>query len=265
VRGLSLGAIKADHELTRGKHRQTLRRETGLGGVTLEADAGEFVVLLGPSGCGKSTLLRIIAGLEEPDQGIVTLQGRDITSLDPPKRDVAMVFQGYALYPHMTVAENIGYPLRVRRRPASEILIRSRPDRRAPRTHSLAAKSAAPVVGGERQRVALARAIIRRPRGVPDGRASFEPRFPIARRHARGAEHLQHELAIVTIYVTHDQVEAMTLASRIAILKDGFLQQYATPSEVYRHPANLFVRALWEALHESDSVSSNRACSAREG
>ncbi len=212
-----------------------------LGGVTLEADAGEFVVLLGPSGCGKSTLLRIIAGLEEPDEGVVTLQGRDITRLDPPKRDVAMVFQGYALYPHMTVAENIGYPLRVRRRTASEISEEvERIGARLGLTHLLR-NQPRQLSGGERQRVALARAIIRRPQAflMDEPLSNLDSRLRVDMRAE--LKHLQHELAVVTLYVTHDQVEAMTLASRIAILKDGLLQQYATPSEVYRHPANLFV------------------------
>jgi multiple sugar transport system ATP-binding protein len=212
-----------------------------LGGVTLEAGEGEFVVLLGPSGCGKSTLLRIIAGLEEPDQGTVTLRGRDITRLDPPKRDVAMVFQSYALYPHMTVAENIGYPLRVRRRPASEITAEvERIGARLGLAHLLR-NQPRQLSGGERQRVALARAIIRRPQAflMDEPLSNLDSRLRVDMRAE--LKHLQHELGVVTIYVTHDQVEAMTLASRIAILKDGLLQQYATPSEVYRHPANLFV------------------------
>jgi multiple sugar transport system ATP-binding protein len=212
-----------------------------LGGVTLEAAEGEFVVLLGPSGCGKSTLLRIIAGLEEPDEGVVTLQGRDITRLDPPKRDVAMVFQGYALYPHMTVAENIGYPLRVRRRPASEISEEvERIGARLGLTHLLR-NQPRQLSGGERQRVALARAIIRRPQAflMDEPLSNLDSRLRVDMRAE--LKHLQHELSVVTIYVTHDQVEAMTLASRIAILKEGLVQQYETPSEVYRHPANLFV------------------------
>jgi multiple sugar transport system ATP-binding protein len=212
-----------------------------LGGVTLEAEPGEFVVLLGPSGCGKSTLLRIIAGLEEPDQGVVTLQGRDITRIDPPKRDVAMVFQGYALYPHMTVGENIGYPLRVRRRPTAEITAEvERIGARLGLAHLLR-NQPRQLSGGERQRVALARAIIRRPRAflMDEPLSNLDSRLRVDMRAE--LKHLQHELAVVTIYVTHDQVEAMTLASRIAILKDGLMQQYATPSEVYRHPANLFV------------------------
>jgi multiple sugar transport system ATP-binding protein len=212
-----------------------------LHGVTLEASDGEFVVLLGPSGCGKSTLLRIIAGLEEPDEGTVLLGGRDITRVEPRRRDVAMVFQGYALYPHMTVAQNIGYPLRVRKRPSSEISAEvERVAARLGLTHVLS-NLPKQLSGGERQRVALARAIIRHPQAflMDEPLSNLDSRLRIDMRAE--LKHLQHELSVVTIYVTHDQVEAMTLASRIAILKDGVLQQFDTPSEVYRHPANLFV------------------------
>ena len=212
-----------------------------LRGVTLEAHEGEFVVLLGPSGCGKSTLLRIIAGLEEPDEGTVRLLGRDITRAEPRHRDVAMVFQGYALYPHMTIAENIGYPLRVRRRPAQEISAEvGRIGARLGLAHLLQ-KHPRELSGGERQRVALARAIIRRPQAflMDEPLSNLDSRLRIDMRAE--LKHLQHELSVVTIYVTHDQTEAMTLASRIAVLEDGQLQQYAPPSEVYRRPANLFV------------------------
>ena len=212
-----------------------------LRGVTLETQDGEFVVLLGPSGCGKSTLLRIIAGLEEPDQGVVTLHGRDITQVDPSRRDVAMVFQGYALYPHMTIAQNIGYPLRVRRRPSAEIAAEvEKVAGRLGLTHLLR-NEPKQLSGGERQRVALARAIIRRPQAflMDEPLSNLDSRLRIDMRAE--LKHLQHELAVVTLYVTHDQVEAMTLASRIAILKDGLLQQYAAPAEIYNRPANLFV------------------------
>src|SRR5580704_6712571 len=212
-----------------------------LRGVTLEAREGEFVVLLGPSGCGKSTLLRIIAGLEEPDQGTVLLGGKDITRVEPRRRDVAMVFQGYALYPHMTVAQNIGYPLRVRKHPSSEISAEvERVGARLGLTHLLK-NLPKQLSGGERQRVALARAIIRHPQAflMDEPLSNLDSRLRIDMRAE--LKHLQHELSVVTIYVTHDQVEGMTLASRIAILKDGLLQQYDTPSEVYRRPANLFI------------------------
>jgi multiple sugar transport system ATP-binding protein len=212
-----------------------------LRGVTLEARDGEFVVLLGPSGCGKSTLLRIIAGLEEADEGSVILAGRDITRVEPRRRDVAMVFQGYALYPHMTVAQNIGFPLRVRKRPPPEISAEvERVAARLGLAHLLT-NLPKQLSGGERQRVALARAIVRHPQAflMDEPLSNLDSRLRIDMRAE--LKHLQHELGVVTIYVTHDQVEAMTLASRIAVLKDGVLQQFDTPSEIYRHPANLFV------------------------
>src|ERR1700722_9933712 len=212
-----------------------------LRGVTLEAREGEFVVLLGPSGCGKSTLLRIIAGLEEPDQGTVLLGGKDITRVEPRRRDVAMVFQGYALYPHMTIAQNIGFPLRIRRKPSAEISSEVvRVAARLGLTHLLT-NLPKQLSGGERQRVALARAIIRHPQAflMDEPLSNLDSRLRVDMRAE--LKHLQHELSVVTIYVTHDQVEAMTLGSRIAILKDGLLQQFGTPSEVYRSPANLFV------------------------
>lgn len=212
-----------------------------LRGVTFEAGEGEFVVLLGPSGCGKSTLLRIVAGLEEADEGTVRLGDRDITRVEPSRRDVAMVFQGYALYPHMTIAENIGYPLKVRRRPASEIAAEvERIGARLGLAHLLR-NQPRQLSGGERQRVALARAIIRHPKAflMDEPLSNLDSRLRIDMRAE--LKHLQHELSVVTLYVTHDQVEAMTLASRIVVLKDGRIQQYDTPSEVYRHPANLFV------------------------
>ena len=228
-------SLRVENVVKRFGDKQALR------GVTVEAREGEFVVLLGPSGCGKSTLLRIIAGLEEPDGGTVTLQGRDITRLEPRRRDVAMVFQGYALYPHMTVAQNIGFPLRVRRRPMSEIA--TEVERVATRLglRHLLRNLPKQLSGGERQRVALARAIVRHPQAflMDEPLSNLDSRLRVDMRAE--LKHLQHELSVVTLYVTHDQVEAMTLASRIAILRDGLLQQYDTPSEIYRRPANLFV------------------------
>jgi multiple sugar transport system ATP-binding protein len=209
--------------------------------VSLEAQDGEFVVLLGPSGCGKTTLLRIIAGLEEPDEGGVYLGNQDITNLEPRRRDVAMVFQSYALYPHMTVAENIGYPLRVRRQNPAEISAEVERIGTRLGLANLLAHRPRQLSGGERQRVALARAIIRRPQAflMDEPLSNLDARL---RLDMRGElKHLQHELGIVTLYVTHDQAEAMTLAHRIAVLKDGCMQQFDTPAEIYHRPANLFV------------------------
>jgi len=209
--------------------------------LSIEVAPGEFLVLLGPSGCGKTTALRMIAGLELADSGSITLDDQDVTQVLPKYRDIAMVFQSYALYPHKTVAENIGFPLKVRglspaeREPlvkeaAAQVHMETMLDR-FPRQLS----------GGQRQRVALARAIIRRP-------AVFLMDEPLSNLDAklRGfmraeLKHMQHRLGVTTIYVTHDQVEAMTLAHRVAVMDHGVLQQIGPPRQVYDQPANLFV------------------------
>ena len=209
--------------------------------LSIAVEPSEFLVLLGPSGCGKTTALRIIAGLEEADSGQVVLGDTDVTNELPKYRDIAMVFQSYALYPHKTVAENIGFPLKVRG---------LKPDERAPVVRDAAAqvhmedlleRYPRQLSGGQRQRVALARAIVRRP-------SAFLMDEPLSNLDAklRGymraeLKHMQHELGVTTVYVTHDQVEAMTLAHRVAILDEGALQQIGTPREVYDDPANLFV------------------------
>jgi multiple sugar transport system ATP-binding protein len=202
---------------------------------------GAFLVLLGPSGCGKTTALRILAGLELPTAGSVHIGDRDVTRIQPRDRDVAMVFQSYALYPHMTVAENIGYPLRIRDVPKAE---------RAQTVHRVAAalevehllgRRPRQLSGGQRQRIALARAIIREP-------AVFLMDEPLSnldaklRTSMRGEiKRLQTRLATTTLYVTHDQAEAMTMADLVAVLSDGELQQLAPPDEIYDRPQNRFV------------------------
>lgn len=212
--------------------------------VSLTAEDGEFVVLLGPSGCGKSTLLRVIAGLEEPGQGAIRLAGVDITRREARDRDIAMVFQSYALYPHMTIAQNIGYPLRVRKRPSAEIAREVENVAGRLGLTSLLKNLPRQLSGGERQRVALARAIIRRPKAflMDEPLSNLDARLRVDMRAE--LKHLQHELRIVTIYVTHDQAEAMTLAHRIAVMRDGKLQQFDTPSNVYHRPANTFVASF---------------------
>ncbi|MGH9674477.1 MAG: ABC transporter ATP-binding protein [Bryobacteraceae bacterium] len=209
--------------------------------VSLAAAPGEFVVLLGPSGCGKSTLLRIVAGLETPDAGSVRLNGADITSREPRERDLAMVFQSYALYPHMTVEENIGYPLRVRQTARAEIGARVSEVAGRLGLGKLLGSLPRQLSGGERQRVALARAIIRRPKAflMDEPLSNLDARLRVEMRGE--LKHLQHELSTVTLYVTHDQAEAMTLAHRIAVLDRGKLQQFDTPANVYHRPANVFV------------------------
>jgi multiple sugar transport system ATP-binding protein len=207
----------------------------------LEVPDGCFLVLLGPSGCGKTTALRILAGLEQPNEGRVFLGDRDVTALQPRDRDVAMVFQSYALYPHMSVEDNIGYPLKVRGlgkpmraaevRKAAELLEIDHLLGRRPRQLS----------GGQRQRVALARAIVRQP-------AVFLMDEPLSnldaklRASMRGElKRLQKRLETTTLYVTHDQAEATTMADLVAVLRDGRLQQLGTPDEIYDRPANRFV------------------------
>jgi len=209
--------------------------------VSLASGDDEFVVLLGPSGCGKSTLLRMIAGLESPDSGSIQLAGRDITHVEARDRDIAMVFQSYALYPHMTIAQNIAYPLRVRKRPAAEIETEVSKVATRLGLANLLNNRPRHLSGGERQRVALARAIIRRPRAflMDEPLSNLDARLRVEMRAE--LKHLQHELRTVTIYVTHDQAEAMTLAHRIAVMRDGKIQQYDTPANVYHRPANTFV------------------------
>ncbi|MGD1096878.1 MAG: ABC transporter ATP-binding protein [Bryobacteraceae bacterium] len=209
--------------------------------VSLTAEDGEFVVLLGPSGCGKSTLLRMIAGLESPDQGVIRLAGADLTRREPRDRDIAMVFQNYALYPHMTIARNIGYPLKVRKRDPREISAEVNGVAARLGLTNLLQNRPRQLSGGERQRVALARAIIRRPKAflMDEPLSNLDARLRVEMRAE--LKRLQHELRIVTLYVTHDQSEAMTLAHRIAVMRDGCIQQYDTPSNVYHRPANTFV------------------------
>jgi multiple sugar transport system ATP-binding protein len=212
-----------------------------LSGLDLEVSPGEFLVLVGPSGCGKSTALRLIAGLEEPTEGTISIGTRVVNGVPPRERDVAMVFQSYALYPHMTVRENLAFGLEMRKVPAAEADERLRDaadylgltpylDRR-PRQLS----------GGQRQRVALGRALVRRPEvflfDEPLSNLDAALRVQMRAELSR----LQERFATTSVYVTHDQVEAMTLGHRIAVLHDGVLQQVGPPLEVYRDPANLFV------------------------
>jgi multiple sugar transport system ATP-binding protein len=210
-------------------------------GLDLEVENGEFLVLLGASGSGKTTALRMIAGLESVSAGRILIGERDVTDVLPKYRDVAMVFQSYALYPHMTVFANIAYPLTVRKRPRAEIRASVMDVARQVQLDALLDRYPRQLSGGQRQRVALARAMIRRP-------AAFLMDEPLSNLDAklRGymraeLKHMQHELGITTIYVTHDQIEAMTLAHRVALLEKGILQQLDTPANIYNAPANLFV------------------------
>jgi multiple sugar transport system ATP-binding protein len=212
--------------------------------LNLDVAAGEFLVLLGPSGCGKTTALRMMAGLEEVNSGSIVLGDVDVTTTPPKYRDVAMVFQSYALYPHKTVAENIGFPLKMQGVEQSERDSTVRDAAAQVHLEGLLDRFPRQLSGGQRQRVALARAIVRRP-------AVFLMDEPLSNLDARlrgymraELKHMQNELGVTTVYVTHDQIEAMTLAHRVAIINEGVLQQLGTPREVYSDPTNLFVASF---------------------
>ncbi|MEM7719702.1 MAG: ABC transporter ATP-binding protein [Pseudomonadota bacterium] len=207
----------------------------------LEVEPGEFVVLLGASGSGKTTALRILSGLETPSGGSVYIDDRNVTETLPKYRDISMVFQSYALYPHKTVAENIGFPLKVRGMDKAEIDVATLDAAKQVQLDALLERFPRELSGGQRQRVALARAIIRRPSVflMDEPLSNLDAKL---RGHMRAElKHMQKTMGITTIYVTHDQIEAMTLAHRVAILEKGILQQLATPAEIYNDPANLFV------------------------
>jgi multiple sugar transport system ATP-binding protein len=209
--------------------------------LSLDIGDGELLVLVGPSGSGKSTVLRMIAGLETPTRGTIRIGERDVTPLPPQHRDIAMVFQSYALYPHMTVRENLGFGLRMRKTPRAEIERRVQSVADALGLTSMLGRKPAQLSGGQRQRVALGRAIVREPSAFLfdeplsnlDAGLRVETRAELSRLHRR--------LRATMVYVTHDQTEAMTLGDRVAVLRDGALQQVAPPMELYRNPANQFV------------------------
>ena len=209
--------------------------------LSLEIADGELLVLVGPSGSGKSTVLRMIAGLEKPTGGTISIGDRDVTRLAPQERDIAMVFQSYALYPHMTVRENMAFGLRLRKQSNDIVARRIGEVADALGLTSMLDRKPAQLSGGQRQRVALGRAIVREPKAFLfdeplsnlDARLRVETRAELARLHRR--------LGATMVYVTHDQVEAMTLGTRVAVLKDGVLQQVAPPMELYRQPRNQFV------------------------
>lgn len=209
--------------------------------LSLEIDDGEFVVLLGPSGCGKTTTLRMLAGLETVTSGDIYINGERINDVQTQHRDLAMVFQSYALYPHMTIAENIAYPLRVRKLDKSERAKRVNQVAKMLEIEPLLDRKPRQLSGGERQRVALARAIVREPRAylMDEPLSNLDARLRVQMRGE--LKRLQHQLGTTTIYVTHDQAEAMTLASRVAVMKRGRLQQFDTPLNIYNRPANRFV------------------------
>jgi multiple sugar transport system ATP-binding protein len=209
--------------------------------LSLEIKDGEFLVLLGPSGCGKSTALRMIAGLEEITDGAVWIGDEFVNDIHPKDRDIAMVFQNYALYPHMSVYDNIAFALQIQKRPKSEIDQRVREAARILELEDLLKRRPGQLSGGQRQRVAMGRAIVRKPAVflMDEPLSNLDAKLRVQMR-AEIAQ-IQHRLGVTTVYVTHDQTEAMTMGDRVALLRDGVLQQVDTPDLIYNRPVNTFV------------------------
>jgi multiple sugar transport system ATP-binding protein len=212
--------------------------------VSLEISDGEFIVLVGPSGCGKSTLLRLVAGLETVSEGRVLIGGDDVTGVRPQERDLAMVFQNYALYPHMTVAANLAFGLRLRKLQKAERERRVREVASKLGLEDLLDRKPSELSGGQRQRVAMGRAIVREPKAflMDEPLSNLDAKLRVTMRAELARLH--EKLGVTTVYVTHDQVEAMTLGQRVAVLCDGVLQQVDTPQRLFHEPANLFVAAF---------------------
>ena len=210
-------------------------------GLDLDIHDGEFMVLVGPSGSGKSTALRMLAGLEAVDEGQIMIGDRDVTDVQPKDRDIAMVFQNYALYPHMTVAENIGFRLKIKKRPKAEIKQRVLEAAKLLDLEPYLDRKPARLSGGQRQRVAMGRAIVRQPQVflMDEPLSNLDAKLRVATRTQIAS--LQRRLGVTTVYVTHDQVEAMTMGDRVAVLKDGLLQQCDTPRNLFDSPVNVFV------------------------
>ena len=209
--------------------------------LDLDIADGEFLVLVGPSGCGKSTTLRALAGLEPTSSGRITIDGKDVTNLEPGDRDIAMVFQNYALYPHLTVEENMGFALKLAKLPKSEIKAKVHQAAETLGLTEYLKRKPKDLSGGQRQRVAMGRAIVREPKAflMDEPLSNLDAKLRVQTRAEVAS--LQQRLGTTTVYVTHDQVEAMTMGDRVAVLKDGELQQVAPPRELYDSPANEFV------------------------
>jgi multiple sugar transport system ATP-binding protein len=214
---------------------------TAVDDVTLTVTDGEFMVLVGPSGCGKSTLLRIVAGLEDATSGSVSIGGRVVDDLPPKQRDIAMVFQNYALYPHMTVADNLSFSLRIARQPKERIAGQVAETSRVLGLDEYLGRKPAALSGGQRQRVAMGRAIVRQPQVflMDEPLSNLDAKLRVAMRGELTRLHQRY--GVTTLYVTHDQIEAMTLGNRIAVLDQGRLQQVGPPDELYAAPRNIFV------------------------
>ncbi len=212
--------------------------------LNLEIADKEFLVLVGPSGCGKSTALRMIAGLETISDGTMKIGDRVVNDVEPKDRDIAMVFQNYALYPHMTVYDNIGFALKLAKVPKEEIDTRVRKAAAILELEDNLDRKPGQLSGGQRQRVAMGRAIVRQPAAflMDEPLSNLDAKLRVQMRAEIAA--LQRELAVTTVYVTHDQIEAMTMGDRVAVLKGGFLQQVDTPQNLYDHPVNVFVAAF---------------------
>ena len=231
-------------------------------GVDLTIQDGEFMVLVGPSGCGKTSLLRMISGLEEATEGRILIADRDVTDLAPRRRDVAMVFQSYALYPHMTVRQNLGYGLKVRRTPKREIKRRVEEVAELLGLEEMLSRRPAELSGGQRQRVAMGRAIVREPKAflMDEPLSNLDAKLRVGMRAS--LSQLHSRLGVTTLYVTHDQVEAMTLGQRVAVMRDGRILQVDAPQRLYEEPRDLFVAAfigspamnLVEATIDGDEV-----------
>jgi multiple sugar transport system ATP-binding protein len=247
---------------------EDVRKEFGAGvvavdDVNLTIEDGEFMVLVGPSGCGKTTLLRSIGGLEGITDGRIVIGDRDVTKLAPARRDVAMVFQNYALYPHMTVRKNLGYGLRVRKTPKQEAQQRIERVARMLGLEELLDRRPGQLSGGQQQRVAMGRAIVREPAAflMDEPLSNLDAKLRVGMRTS--LQQLHARLGTTTVYVTHDQVEAMTLGQRVAVMRDGRIQQVDAPQRLYEDPSNIFVAAfigspamnLVEAQVSADAVS----------
>jgi len=229
------GEVFVDHV------RKTFRNVIAVDDVSLKISEGEFFVLLGPSGCGKTTTLRIIAGLEKADSGRVYIDGKDVTDLPPKDRDVAMVFQDYALYPHMKVRDNVAFPLKIRRMPKQEINKRVKEVAELLGIDDVLDRYPYELSGGQQQRVALARALVRQPKIflMDEPLSNLDAKIRIYLRSELKA--LQRKLNVTTIYVTHDQAEALSLGNRIAVMNKGKVMQIGTPDEIFNSPSNTFV------------------------
>ncbi len=226
------------------KLRKTFGKVVAVNEVSLSIADGEFVALLGPSGCGKTTTLRMISGLESPDSGTITIDGVDVTQFPPRSRDIAMVFQDYALYPHMTILDNIGYPLKVRGVAKDELTAQVTSVANNLQIGNLLARRPGQLSGGQQQRVAVARAVVHHARVFlfDEPLSNLDAKLRLEARAF--LKHLQREVGITAVYVTHDQAEAMALADKIVVMKDGSIMQSGAPLEIYNRPANAFVASF---------------------